>query len=58
MTDIFKTLTSDEVEKAIEGARGWLTDQHASDCYQLLRYHRGQIFYRTDAERALKKIRE
>lgn len=55
MTDILRTLTIDEVSKAQELARD--ESQLANDCYQLMRYYRGQIFYRVDAERALKNIR-
>lgn len=56
MNDILRTLTATEVGKAREASSG--EDRFASDCYQLMRYYRGQIFYRADAERALKQIRE
>lgn len=58
MNDILTTVTRDEMIKAREGARGNPQLQFTNDCYQLVRYLDAQIFYRAEAERALKKIRE
>lgn len=61
MDDILQTVSATEISQAKAAVKavdeGQPCSQHAEDCWQLLRWHRAQIFVREAAERALRHMR-